>query len=157
VRLRSSQRCQGVPRRAKGSPKGAQGRPRGPKGSQKVTKKASKMAPRMGPGPCLDPGTDFFTKNWFGACLCSPNDFQKTCLSNGTGSAFQKGEFAKPYPQSLIYLSSYLFVHLCICLYILISLSIYVCIYPCMYPSMCLLSTCVFIDLVVYLCIHLSS
>ena len=39
VRLRSSQKCQGAPRRAKGNPKGAQGRPRGsqrlPKGDQK--------------------------------------------------------------------------------------------------------------------------
>ena len=39
VRLWSSRKCQGAPRRAKGNPKGAQGRPRGsqrlPKGNQK--------------------------------------------------------------------------------------------------------------------------
>ena len=55
-----------MPRGPKGEPKGTQRDPKGaqggPKGSQKVPKKASKMIPRMGPGPYLDPGTDFFTK-----------------------------------------------------------------------------------------------
>ena len=62
VRLRSSQGAkgpQGEPKGTQREPSGAQG---GPKGFQKVTKKPSKMAPRMGPGSYLDPGTLFFTK-----------------------------------------------------------------------------------------------
>ena len=58
VRLRSSQKCQGAPRRAKGNPKGAQGRPRGsqrlPKSDQKGIQNGTQDGSRF-PSRARDP------------------------------------------------------------------------------------------------------
>ena len=80
-----------MPRGAKTSKREIKGSPRAPKGSQELPKsdqKSIKNRTRNGPRFHLEPGTLFLTtKKRFGACLCSSNDFKKTCLSNGTGSA----------------------------------------------------------------------
>ena len=89
MRLRSSRRCQGAPRRAKGNPKGAQGRPRGsqrlPKGDQKGVQNGTQNGSRS-----LSRSRDrlFPSKVRLGHACAVQTSKKKTCLSNGTGSAF---------------------------------------------------------------------
>jgi hypothetical protein len=86
VRLRSSQRCQGA---YKGNPKGAQGRPRGsqrlPKGDQKGIQNGTQNGSRF-----LSRAQDpiFSHKSDLEHACAVQMTSEKTCLSNGTGSAF---------------------------------------------------------------------
>ena len=90
---------QGTPRCPKGPPKTSQGTPKSSQGSPKAPKKTPKRHPRVttkrnqNTNPHLTP---YFSRNVSKTHACAVGlASKKTCLSKGTGSAFQWGEFVK--------------------------------------------------------------